>query len=77
MRVVVTEVGWDGSIRRCALETASLPDTGRWEDLIERVLAAPPRYRAAPGSPVYVIHDGGRAILAGEDNLVGGCWIRL
>ena len=35
MRVVVTEVGWDGSIRRSALETAGLPDAGRWEHLIE------------------------------------------
>jgi hypothetical protein len=69
---VVTEVGWDGSIRRSALETASLPDTGRWEHLIERVLAAPPRYRATPGRPVYVIHAAGRAILVGEDNLAGG-----
>jgi hypothetical protein len=69
--VVVTEVGWDGSIRRSALETAGLPDAGRWEHLIEQVLAVPPRYRAAPGSPVYVIHAGDRAVLVGEDNLAG------
>ncbi len=71
MRVVVTEVGWDGSIRRSALETAGLPDAGRWEHLIEQVLAVPPRYRAAPGSPVYVIHAGDRAVLVGEENLIG------
>ena len=41
MRVVVTEIGWDGSIRRSALQTAGLPDAGRWEYLIEQVLAVP------------------------------------
>ena len=71
VRVVVTEVGWDGSISRRALETIGLPDAGRWEHLIEQVLASPPLYRAAPGTPVYVIHAGDRAILVGEENLVG------
>ena len=71
MRVVVTEVGWDGSVRRKAVETVALPDAGRWEHLIEQVLAVPPLYRAARGSPVYVIHAGDRAVLVGEDNLVG------
>jgi hypothetical protein len=71
VRVVVTEVGWDGSIRRRALETAGLPDAGRWEYLIEQILAAPPRYHATPGSPVYVIRAGARAVLVGEQNLAG------
>jgi hypothetical protein len=71
MRVVVTEVGWDGSIRRRALETIELPDAGRWDHLIEQVLACPPLYRAAPGTSVYVIHAGNRAVLVGEENLVG------
>jgi len=71
VRVAVTEIGWDGSIRRSALETASLPDAGHWEYLIEQVLAVPPRYQAAPGSPVYVIHAGDRAVLVGEESLVG------
>jgi hypothetical protein len=68
---MITEVGWDGSIRRSALETAGLPDAGRWEYLIEQVLAVPPRYQASPGSPVYVIHAGARAVLVGEQNLAG------
>lgn len=71
MRVVVTEVGWDGSIRRSALDTAGLPGAGRWEYLIEQVLAVPPRYQASPGRPVYVIHAGARAVLVGEQNLAG------
>jgi hypothetical protein len=71
VRVVVTQIAWDGSLRRRVLDTAGLPDAGRWETLIEQILAAPPPYRAAPGRPVYVIHAGDRAIVAGEDNLTG------
>jgi len=48
------------------------PDRGwPWETLIGQVLAFPPPYRAAPGSPVYVIHAGDRAVLAGEQDLTG------
>jgi hypothetical protein len=68
---MLTEIGWDGSIRRSALETARLPDAGGWEYLIEQILAVPPQYQAAPGSPVYVIHAGARAVLVGEQNLAG------
>jgi hypothetical protein len=68
---MVTQIAWDGSLRRRVLDTAGLPDVGRWETLIEQILAAPPPYRAAPGRPVYVIHAGDRAIVAAEDNLTG------
>ena len=71
MRVVVTEIGWDGSMRRRALDTCGLTEAGRWETLIGQVLAFPPPYRAAPGGPVYVIHAGDRAVLAGEQDLTG------
>jgi hypothetical protein len=71
VRVVVTEIGWDGSMRRRALDTSGLTDAGRWDNLIEQVLAFPPLYRAAPGSPVYVIHAGDRAVLVGEQDLTG------
>ena len=47
------------------------PTLAAGETLIEQVLAFPPPYRAAPGSPVYVIHAGDRAIVLGEDNLTG------
>ena len=56
-------------MRRRLLDTAGLADAGRWEDLIEQVLAFPPPYRAAPGSSVYVIHAGDRAVLVGELDL--------
>jgi hypothetical protein len=71
VRVVITEIGWDGSIRRRALDTGSLTDPGRCESLLGQVLAIPPPYRAAPGRPVYVLHAGDRAVVMGEDNLIG------
>ena len=71
VRVVVTEIGWEGRMRRRALDTSGLTDAGRWENLIEQVLASPPPYRAAPGRPVYVIHAGDRAVLVAEQDLTG------
>jgi hypothetical protein len=71
VRVVVTEIGWDGSIRRRVLDTWCLAGADRWESLLGQVLAVPPPYRAAPGRPVYVIHAGDRAVLAGEQDLAG------
>jgi len=71
VRVVVTQIAWDGRLRRQMLDTAGLPDAGQWESLVEEILAVPPPYRAAPGRPVYVIHAGDRAIVVGEDNLTG------
>jgi hypothetical protein len=43
VRVVVTEIGWDGSMRRRALDTSGLTEAGRWENLIDQVLAFPRR----------------------------------
>jgi hypothetical protein len=71
VRVVVTEIGWEGRMRRGALDTSGLADGGRWETLVEQVLASPPPYRADPGRPVYVIHAGDRAVLVGEQDLSG------
>ena len=68
---MVTEIGWEGRMRRKALDTWYLTDAGRWDDLIEQVLTAPPPYRADPGHPVYVIHAGDRAVLIGEQDLTG------
>jgi hypothetical protein len=71
VRVTVTEIGWDGSIRRRAIGTWQLPDADRWDILIEQVLACPPPYRAAPGSSIYGIRSGDRAVLIGEQDLTG------
>jgi len=68
---VITEIASDGRIRRRALDTCSLTDPGRWEDLIGQVAAIAPPYRATPGDPVYVLQASGRAVLMGEDNRVG------
>jgi hypothetical protein len=69
---VVTKVAGDGSIRRGVLDTAARSDAGKWEELIEQAaLAVPPPYRATPRSAVYVIHAGNRAVLVGEENLIG------
>jgi hypothetical protein len=73
--VVVTQIAWDGSLRRRVLDTAGLPDAARWETLIGQILAAPPPYRAAPGRPVYVIHAGDRAIVAAEDKQLLEPWV--
>lgn len=71
MRVVVTEIGWDGTIRRRVLDTWSLTDAGRWEHLIGQLLVFPPAYRAAPGRSVYIIHASDRAVVVGEQDLTG------
>jgi hypothetical protein len=69
--VVVTEIGWDGSIRRRVLDTWRLTEADRWDIVIGQILAFPPPYRAASGSSVYVIHAGDRAVLVSEQNLTG------
>jgi hypothetical protein len=56
VRVVITEIAWDGSIRRRALDTASLTHPGRCDNLINQVLAIPAPYRATPGRPAYILH---------------------
>jgi hypothetical protein len=71
VKVVVTEISWDGKVRRRALDTWNFTDVDRWEHLIGQVLAFPPPYRAAPGSAVYVIHARDRAVLVGEQDLTG------
>jgi hypothetical protein len=42
VRVVITEIAWDGSIRRRALDTGRLTDPGRCESLLGQFLAVPP-----------------------------------
>ncbi len=71
MRVGVTEIGGDGTIRRRALDTWCLAGAGRWEYIIGQVLALPPAYQATPGRPVYIIHTSDRAVLIGEEDLTG------
>jgi hypothetical protein len=69
--VAVTEIGWDGTISRRALDTWQLPDAVRWEILVQQILACPPQYQAVLGRSIYVIHSGDRAVLVGEHDLTG------
>ncbi len=72
MRVVVTKVAGDGSIRRGVLDTAERSDAGKCEKLIERAaLAVPPPYRPVSGRPVYQIRAGDTVVLVAEKELVG------
>ena len=71
MRVGVTEIGWDGTIRRRALDTWCLADADRREHIISQLFTLPPAYQATPGRPVYIIHTSNRAVLVGEEDLTG------
>ena len=71
MRLEVAKIAANGSIRQWVIDTAGRSDAGRWEELIARVPAVPPPYRAAPGSAVYDIRVDGDKFLAGEHDLSG------
>ena len=71
MRVVVTRIEWDGSMRRRVVDTAGRGDAGQWEDLIARALAVMPPYRPAPGGPVYQLRVDEGAVLVAEHDLSG------
>ena len=71
MRLQVAKIAANGSIRQWVVDTAGRSDAGRWEALIARVPAAPPPYRAAPGSAVYDIRVDDGKFLVGEHDLSG------
>ena len=68
MRVVVTRIDPDGTMRRRMVSTAGSSDVGPWEELIARALAAPPPNR--PG-PVYHLRAGERGVLVAGHDLSG------
>ena len=72
MRVVVTRVGGDGSVRRAGVDTAGRDDAARWEELIEQAsLGVPPPYRPLPGEAVYHIRAGELEVQVAERDLTG------
>ena len=71
MMLVVTEIGCDGRMRRRMFDFSGLSDARQWEDLIGQVLTAPPPYRPVPGSSVYHIAVGYRAVLIADRDLTG------
>ena len=71
MRVVVTLVGPDGAMRRWMVDTAASSDTGPWEALLARALAALPPYRAVPGGTVCHLRVDDQVVLVAEQDLSG------
>jgi hypothetical protein len=53
------------------VDTARRSDAGRWEELVSRVPAHPPPYRATPGITVYYISVGGHVMVVSEHTLAG------
>jgi hypothetical protein len=71
VRVVVTRIEHDGTMHRRMVDTVEQSDPRNWEDLTARALAAPPPYRAVPGTDVYHICAGGYTVQVGEYDLEG------
>jgi hypothetical protein len=71
MRVVVTQIGSDGTIERRMVDTAGRGDAFQWEDLITRALAVPLPYRPAPGGAVYHLRVDDRDVMVAEHDLAG------
>jgi hypothetical protein len=71
MRVVVTLIGSDGTMRRRMVDTAASGETGPWEELLTRALAALPPYRAVPGGTVCHLRVGEQVALVAEHDLSG------
>jgi hypothetical protein len=72
MRVTVTRVAGDGSIRRAVVETAGRDDAARWEELVGRAgLGVAPPYRPRPGEAVYHVRAGEVAVQVAERDLTG------
>ena len=71
MRVVVTRIEWDGTMRRRFVNTAGRRDAVQWEDLVARALSFRPLYRPAPGGPVYHLRVDDVAVVVAEHDLYG------
>lgn len=71
MRVIVTRIGPDGTMRRRMIDTAASSDASPWEELTARALAAPPPYRPVAGDPVYHLRVDEQVVLVAEHDLSG------
>jgi hypothetical protein len=63
-------IGPDGTTRCRMVDTAS-SDTGAWEELLARALAALPSYRTVLGAAVYHLRVDGQVALVAEHDLSG------
>ena len=71
MRVEVTEVEWDGAMRRRKIDTAGHGDAGRWPELIARAQGCSIPYRPVPGNPIYHLRLDDRDFLIDDHDLTG------
>jgi hypothetical protein len=71
MRVVVTRIEPDGTMRRRVVNTARRADAPRWEDLAGRALAFQPPYRPIPGTALYHVSVDDHLVQVGEYDLDG------
>jgi hypothetical protein len=71
MRVVVTRISQDGTMRRRMVDTAASGDAGAWEELTARALAALRPYHPVPGEPVYHLRVDDQVVLVAEHDLSG------
>jgi hypothetical protein len=71
MRVEVTEVEWDGAMRRRRIDTAGGGDAGRWQELVARAQGCPIPYQPVPGNPIYHLRLDERDFLIDDHDLTG------
>ena len=67
----MTLIGPDGTMRRRMVDTVTSSDTGPWEELLARALAALPPYRAVPGGAVCHLRVDDQVVLLAEQDLSG------
>jgi hypothetical protein len=71
MRVVVTQIGSGGTIKRRMVDTDGRRDASQWEELVARALAVRLPYRPAPGGAVYHLRVDDRDVMVAEHDLAG------
>jgi hypothetical protein len=71
MRVVVTRIGSDGTMRARMVGTAASGGAGRWQELIARALAAAPPCRLVRGGLVYRLRLDDQVVLVAGHDLSG------
>ena len=71
VRVVITEIAWDGSIRRLGARHRQSHPPRPLRQPHHAGPGHPPALPGDPGRPVYILHASDRAVVMGEDNLVG------
>jgi hypothetical protein len=72
VRVTVTRVAGDGSVRRAVVDAAGRDDAARWAERIEQAdLGVPPPYRPQAGEVVYHIRADELAVQVADRDLTG------